>query len=197
MIWLRAWTLSLDFLGQGRRVGEVAQPHAPAADLVLVGRADAAGGGANLALAPPRLAEHVELAVVRQDEVRPVADEQPAFHLDAEALQFVDLGEERRRVDDHAVADDTGDARVQDARRDQVEDELLAADVDGVPGVVAALIAADHGEVRCQQIDDLALAFVAPLGAQHGDVHVTVVRSRRRMPTGSCPSVRRTHEDIS
>ena len=92
-------------------------------------------------------------------------------------FELVHLGEERRRIDDHAVADHAGDARVQDARRNQVQDELLAADVDRVAGVVAALVAAHDREMRRQQIDDLALAFVAPLGAQHGDVHVTAIRA--------------------
>ena len=42
---------------------------------------------------------------------------------------------------------------------------FVAVDVDGVTGVVAALIARDDVEARRQQIDDLALAFVAPLRA--------------------------------
>ena len=35
-----------------------------------------------------------------------------------------DLRLERAGIDDHAVADHAQDARVQDARRDQVQDEL-------------------------------------------------------------------------
>ena len=189
---LRASTLCSTSLGQRRRIGQVAHPDAAAADLVLVGRADAARRRADLPLAAARLAEHVELAVIRQDEVGPVADEQPALDVDAEPLQLVHLGEQRRRIDHHAVADDADDAGMQDARRDQVEDELLAAHVDRVAGVVAALVPADHRELRRQQIDDLALALVAPLGAQHGDVHGRSSASRRRMPTGRRPSVRRT-----
>ena len=57
--------------------------------------------------------------------------------------QLVDLGEQRLRIDDDAVADDAGDAVVQDARRDQVQHELLAVDVDRVAGVVPALVAGD------------------------------------------------------
>ena len=73
-------------------------------------------------------------------------------------------------IDHHAVADDARDAGMQDAGRNQVQDELLAVHVDGVPGVVAALVARDRREVRRQQVDDLALAFVAPLRAEHGDI---------------------------
>ena len=60
---------------------------------------------------------------------------------------------------------------MQDAGRQQAQDELAAVGVDGVAGVVAALIAGDDRKVRRQQVDDLALAFVAPLRAEHCDVH--------------------------
>ena len=64
-----------------------------------------------LPLAAPRFAQHVELAVIRQDQMRLLADEQPVADLDAQPRQLLDLGEQRLRIDDHAVADDAGDAR--------------------------------------------------------------------------------------
>ena len=98
-------------------------------------------------LRSPRRAsrQHVELAVVRQDDVRLLADQQPAVDVDAQPRQLVDLLEQRLRIDDDAVADDAGHAGMQDARRNQVQDELLPVDVDGVAGVVAALVARDGG----------------------------------------------------
>ena len=44
-----------------------------------------------------------------------------------------------------------------------MEDESLAADPDRVAGVVTALIASDDIEAIGKDVDDLALAFVAPL----------------------------------
>ncbi len=85
--------------------------------------------------------------------------------------QLVELREQRVRIDDDAVADDADDAGVQDAGRNQVQDELPAAHVDRVAGVVSALIARDDGKARRQQIDDLAFAFIAPLGAEHTQIH--------------------------
>ncbi len=105
--------------------------------------------------------------MIWKDQVRAIAHEHAPVDLDADPRELVHLGEERLRIDDHAVADDAGDARVQDARRDQVQDEFLALHVYRVAGVVAALIARDDGEVRRQQIDDLAFALVAPLRAQY------------------------------
>ena len=63
---------------------------------------------------------------------------------------------------------------------------MRAVDVDGVAGVVAALIARDDREVRRQQVDDLALAFVAPLGAQHCDVHDCCILPRYSMAALAC-----------
>src|SRR5207249_5461626 len=41
----------------------------------------------------------------------------------------------------------------------------------GVAGVVSALIARDDREMRREEIDDLAFPFVAPLRAQHNEIH--------------------------
>ena len=109
--------------------------------------------------------------MIRQNQVRLLADEQPVADVDAESRQLLDLGEQRLRIDDHAVADDAGDALVQDARRNEVEHELAAADIHGMPRVVPALIAGHDGKMRRHQIDDLALAFVTPLRAENDDVH--------------------------
>src|SRR5262249_13834722 len=81
------------------------------------------------------------------------------------------LGEQRLRIDDHAVADDAGDAGEEDAGGHEPQDELRAVDVDGVPGVVAALVAGHDRELRRQQIDNLALAFVTPLRTEDCQIH--------------------------
>ena len=96
----------------------------------------------------------------------------PVADVDAVPRQLVDLGEQRLRIDDDAVADDAGDAGMQDAGRNQAQHELRAVDVDGVAGVVSALIPRDDREMRRQQIDDLAFAFVAPLRAEHREIHI-------------------------
>ena len=51
-----------------------------------------------------------------------------------------------------------------------MQDERLAfAGVHRVPGVRAALIAHHEIGALSQDVDDLAFAFVAPLGADHDD----------------------------
>ena len=91
-------------------------------------------------------------------------------HLDALFADRVDLVDQRPRIDDDAVADDRQFARPHHARRQQAQLVFDIADDEGVAGIVAALKAHhDVGPLR-QPVDDLALAFVAPLGADHGDI---------------------------
>ena len=134
--------------------------------LVRVAGADAALRGADLALAQLRLAGVVEQQVVRHDQVR-VSRHAQAAQVDAALGQAVHLAAQYARVDDDAVADHAQLAGVEDAGRDQVELERLAVAHDRVAGVVAAL-EADHGmRPLGKQVDDLALALVAPLGTDY------------------------------
>ena len=94
--------------------------------LVLVGGADPAQRGADLALAPQLLGHALERAVVRQDQVRAVGDDQVLVDRDPLRRELAHLLLEGPGVDHHAVAHDAEDAGVQDAGGDQVQDELLA-----------------------------------------------------------------------
>ncbi len=64
---------------------------------------------------------------------------------------------------------------MEDAGRDEVQDGLLAAHHQRVAGVVAALEADHHVGVLGEEIDDLSLALVAPLGSD--DDHVRHVKA--------------------
>ena len=79
---------------------------------------------------------------------------------------FIEQGAQRQH---HPVADKTAHPFVQDAGRDQVEYRFLSVDNKRMTGIVTAL-KPDHGlYLLSQQIDDLALAFVTPLGAYNND----------------------------
>ena len=147
-------------------VGEVGDADRAAADLVLVGRADAAAGGADLV---DRLgfAGDVELAVQGQDQ-RGVVGQHQHVGGDRDALRAdpVDLGQQRPGIDDDAVADHR-ELALHDPRRQQRELVDLVADHQRVAGVVPALEAHHHVGPRRQPVHELALALVAPLGADH------------------------------
>ena len=132
-----------------------------------------------------------------------LADSEQVRGVDAALLQPFELLHEHGGVDHDAVADDGDAAGGEDAGGEQVQGVLLVADDDGVTGVVAALVADDVVDRTAEQVGRLALALVAPLGAdQHDRGHPELpaddgpaggeapqvrrdrVRSRKRLPGG-------------
>ena len=72
-------------------------------------------------------------------------------------------------IEHDAVADHRRRA-AHDPARQQRQLVGLVADDEGVAGIVAALEAHDHVGAAGEPVDDLALALVAPLRADDGDV---------------------------
>jgi hypothetical protein len=66
---------------------------------------------------------------------------------------------------------------MQDARRNQVEDDFRPPDINRMPGVMAALVAGDDVKGGRQEIDDLAFAFIPPLGAEDDDIGLVALPS--------------------
>jgi hypothetical protein len=71
------------------------------------------------------------------------------------------------RVEDDAIADNRFAALAQDAARNELQNEFLAVNSNGVSGVVSAGITRHNAEVIGEHIDDLAFALVTPLGAYY------------------------------
>ena len=145
------------------RIEEVrdAKPHA--ARLVGVGRPDAAARRPDGSVA--RLAHLLDDPVIRKDHVGRARDEEPPVDRDPLSQERLALGPERLRVDDDPVSDVADRARAQDSRRDQVQHERLVPDANRVARVRTALVTRHHIGILTQQVDDLSLALVAPLGA--------------------------------
>lgn len=55
-----------------------------------------------------------------------------------------------------------------------MENVFLAVKEDGVSGVVPSLVPGNNVEVAREKIDDLAFAFVAPLGADHNQISQSI-----------------------
>ena len=147
-------------------IQKVFYPNAGAGVLVHVARADSpasradfvAGGFATffLSLVEQLVIRHNDLASPADDKARPIH----AFFIESGDFLF-----KRVRVKDDAAADDTGFTGVEHARGQQVKDVLFLADDDCVSSVGPALEASKDVHPRTERIDDTALAFVAPLGA--------------------------------
>ena len=67
---------------------------------------------------------------------------------------------------------------------------MLVAELDGVAGVVAALVAGHEVEGRGDQVDDLPLPFVAPLAADDGDGGAFDAFHRSSLPERECENAR-------
>ena len=156
-----------DLGGEAVLAAPVAHADALADDLVGIGAADAAAGGADLALAAHALLRHIEQLVIGDDGVGGLGDPEAGTDLDAGGFQHLDLLAQDERIDDDAVADDALRAGVENAGGDEVQDGLDVADDDRVAGVVAALVTADHVGLGGNEVGDLPLAFVSPLAAKY------------------------------
>ncbi len=72
-------------------VHQIGDAHAAARDLVFIAGADATRGGANGNASGPRFAQLLHQTVRGQQNLRPIADEQVAFHAQARGFQHFDL----------------------------------------------------------------------------------------------------------
>ncbi len=171
------------FRPRGERVRrvEVTDAQAGAPGLVAICEADPTAGRADGTR--PLLGHGLDRAVVGQDEMRSGADAEAGTNVEAERFEPAHLVAQRGEVHDHAVADEAARAGVHDPRRHQVEHDGLVAAHDAVSRVRTALIAGDDVGLGGERVDDLALAFIAPLGADHdgtGHVRTSVTRTRGR-----------------
>src|SRR5690606_18288991 len=100
---------------------------------------------------------------------------QARAHVQAGLFQLADLFQQRLGRQHHAVADVAGNVRMHDARRYQAQNGFIAIDPQRVARIMAALETYDTLRRLSQPVDDLALAFVTPLGADHHNIlaHVT------------------------
>src|SRR2546427_10564779 len=115
--------------------------------------------------------------------MRTRADVYP-FGCDCDALRAEAIGfiKKRLRIDYHAVAKHASLALMHDSRWQKMQHEGSITYLHRVTGIVAALIANDDVKALGQQIDDLAFAFIAPLGADDRDNHKTQKTEVRGQP---------------
>ena len=162
---------AVDPTGESFFVGQIGHADDPATHLVLIGRADAAAGGADLGDAVLRLARAVQLAVDRQDQ-RCVLGDHQRLGRDRHPLpaQLRDFLFQVPGVQHHTVADHGQLATAHDARGQQAQLEYLAVNNQRVTCIMPTLETRDHIGTFGQPVHDLAFSLVAPLGADNDDI---------------------------
>ena len=169
------------FGAQQGRIGQVASPQAHARGLVFVTGADAASGGADLVGGALGFAGFVQALVVGHDEVGLFTDAKPGRrNVNALGSQMVHFFKEHKGVEHYAIADEAHLAVMQNAGGNEVQNGFFALNLDGVPGIVAALKTDNGPALGAQHVNDFALAFVAPLCADDDRISHDITCLKRR-----------------
>ena len=156
--------------GKAFRIEQVGDTNAAASDLVFVSRADAAACGTDLVGAERGFARVIQRHVVRHDQGGVARDANARFSIHSVALEFFDFREEGFGRKHDTVAEIAARGRMHDARRDQTQNRFCAVDHEGVTGIVTAVEANDAVDALGEPVDNLALAFVTPLGTDYHDI---------------------------
>ena len=112
------------------------------------------------------LLEAIHQLVHIEDNVCPVGDVNPVRGVQAVLVQRLQFLKEAGDVDNAAAADDVDAVGVHETRGEDVEVVCDSIGDDGVSGVVTTLRAAAQLRFVGEDVGELALAFVAPLGAE-------------------------------
>ena len=151
--------------------GQITQPDSAAGDFILIGRADAAPGGANLAGTAHCLARRIHGLMQRQDQRRSIRNNQRLRgNLGPLLAQQGNLGNQMVRVDHNAITNDRQFARAHNARWQQRQLVFNTFDHQRMAGIMTALKTHNDIGAAGQPVNNLALALIAPLGPDYGYV---------------------------
>ena len=177
----------LELLAEEALVQHILHAQADTSHLVLIARADAALGGADVVLAQQLLERTVKIHVVGHDDVR-IAGDAKVLGGHAVLLEHIDLFENHLGVHDATVTDNGLLVCIHDAGGNLVQAVLFIAHHNGVTSVVATGVAHNAIKIACDKVDDFAFAFVAPLTSdQHGRRHLDSFTNSNVSIIGACP----------
>ena len=108
--------------------------------------------------------------MVGHQQLGPVGDNQPRRGHPL-GLHLLQLGGQLSDVQRHAVADHVGHMGVKYPRGQRMQGKTPKIIDDGVPRVGPSLKADDHVGLLRQQVGDLALPLIAPVGAYNRFYH--------------------------
>ena len=149
---------------QQLRIAQVRQAHPAPRNLVFIGRANTAPGGANFAGAAAYLSCLIHLYMHWQDKADTLRDNQ-IIRANRHPLcaQGFNLAQQGRRVDHHAIADNRFFALTHNTRWQQRQLVFHPVNNQRMSGIMSALKAHHHIGAFRQPIHDFAFAFITPL----------------------------------
>jgi hypothetical protein len=96
-----------------------------------------------------------------------ITDEQISVNIHSRSAQSSNFLKKSQRIKHYTVADHPAAARAQHSRRHKLENEFLAANDDGVTGIVAAGVTGHDRKTLRKNVYNLAFTFVTPLRAYY------------------------------
>ena len=177
---------AIDARLEGCRIGQISHANRPAANFVLIGRANTATSGADLgSLACRFFACAIKLSVNWQDE-RCILGDHQRLGRDINALFAYRFNFLRQMpwIENDAISDHAQLAAPHHARRQRIQFVDLAVNDKGVTSVVAPLKSSDNVGSFRQPVYDFAFPLVTPLGANdyyvcHGRSFFNFMRDNR------------------
>ena len=88
-------------------------------------------------------------------------------------------------MNDNALADDAIDSITQNAGWNQVQDRLITPYQERMPGIMATLKAHNGRDAVRQEINNLAFALIAPLGANNYNTLTHFIKPNARWLTAA------------
>jgi len=152
--------------GKAIAIDYILDAQASALILVRIGRPNAPPGSAQGAFATLLLLQLIQRQVIRHHHMRTATD-MKILSGNAGGTQHLELLDQGRRRDHHAVPKDARHVRPGDTRGYLMQLENRVTHDDSVPGIRATLVTHDHRSALGEVIGDLAFALVTPLSAKH------------------------------
>ena len=142
---------------------DIADAQSVPADLIRIGRANALAGRADFAASLGRFVSRIQKTVCRQNQMRLFGNIEPVGQFMPCGFERFRLGLEQGRVKHHAVTDDIYLVALENPGRNGTQHKLVVFKLQRMSCIRAALKTANQFIFRCQNIDNLAFAFISPL----------------------------------
>src|SRR5438270_4887491 len=142
-------------------IEQIGHAQAAAAHLVFISWTDAPRRSADLYATGSILGCQFDHAMVGQDDMSAIADEQIVIDGYASGPQTRDFFQKRDRIEHNSIANHAATAGPEHSRGHKLQDELLAINDDGVTGIMTPGVTGYDGETLREHINNLAFALVA------------------------------------
>src|SRR5690554_699344 len=105
--------------------------------------------------------------MIGKNQVGRTAYEQTVFQIHTHLFNFPDLFHQCHRVNYNSIADNTGGIAIKHSGWNQMQDNNGVIKFEGMSCIGSALIPDHIICIRTQQVNNLSLSFIAPLGANY------------------------------